>query len=52
VHEENAADEVGDGADPLPDPGSEAEEVDDAPRSLPVTSDDPSVDRGTRRIPD
>lgn len=52
VHEEEAADEVGDGADPLPDPGSEAEEVDDAPRSLPVTSDDPSVDRGTRRIPD
>lgn len=39
-----------DDADPLPDPDSAPDE--DRSRSLPVTSDDPSSARGTRRIPD
>jgi hypothetical protein len=41
-----------DGTQPLPDPDSEAELADEGSRSLPVTSDDPSIDAGTRRIPD
>jgi hypothetical protein len=45
-------DEAVDGTQPLPDPDSEAELADEGSRSLPVTSDDPSIDAGTRRIPD